>query len=131
MFTKHNERKLWKAQKFNEFSNEEFKREFYYHEGNNNKNNNIENDDSMSRYTYVRYMLFKKAIYNKSLINLDRLVITGKHQILVFYVRTISVFLCTVKTSVWYFPVMTALSVNKKSVNFENSLLLKLNNAFI
>ena len=57
-----------KPQKFNEFSklstkimyelyNEQSKREFYYHESNNNKNNNIENDDSMSRYTYVRYVV--------------------------------------------------------------------------
>ena len=35
--------------------------------------------------------------YNKPLINLDRLVITGKYQTSVFYVRT-------VKISVWYFP---------------------------
>ena len=45
----------------------------------------------------------------------DRLVITGKYQTSVFYVRTSPYGLGrTVKTSVWYFPVMTALSVNKK-----------------
>ena len=33
-------------------------------------------------------MLLKKAIYNKTLINLDRLVITGKYQTSVYYVRT-------------------------------------------
>ena len=32
------------------------KREFYYHESNNN-NNDIANDNSMSRYTYVRYVV--------------------------------------------------------------------------
>ena len=37
------------------------------------------------------------------------MVITGKYQTSVFYVRTD-------KASVWYFPVMTALSVNKKLV---------------
>ena len=36
---------------------EQSKREFYYHESNNNKKNNIENDDSLSRYTYVRYVV--------------------------------------------------------------------------
>ena len=51
-----------------------------YHESN---NNNIENDDSMSRYTYVNYVV-------KPLINLDRLVIIGKCQTSVFYVRTSS-----------------------------------------
>ena len=43
---------------------------------------------------------------NNKRINLDRLVITRKYQTSVFYVRT-------VKTSVSYFPVMTALPVNK------------------
>ena len=33
-------------------------------------------------------MLFKK-LYNKPLVNLDRLVITGKYQTSVFYVRTL------------------------------------------
>ena len=50
-----------------ESDNEQSKREFYYHESNNNKKNNIENDDSMLRYTYVRYMLFKKP-YKKNLL---------------------------------------------------------------
>ena len=40
-----------------ESDGEQSKREFYYHESNNNKKNNIENDDSMSRYTYVRYVV--------------------------------------------------------------------------
>ena len=48
-----------------ESDNEQSKREFYYHESNNNKKNNIENDDSMLRYTYVRYMLFKKPYKKK------------------------------------------------------------------
>ena len=52
----------------------------------------------------MKGMLFKK-LYNKPLINLDRFVITGEYQTSVFYVRT-------VKSSVWYFPVLTALSVN-------------------
>ena len=66
-----------------ESDDEQFKREFYYHKSN-NKNNNIENDDSMSRYTYVSL----KKPYNKPLINLDRLVITGKCYTSVFYVQT-------------------------------------------
>ena len=45
---------------------EQSRREFYYHESNNTKKNNVENDDSMSRYTYVMYV-----------VNLDLLVITG------------------------------------------------------
>ena len=36
---------------------EQSKRDFYYHESNNNKNNDIENDNSLSRYTYVRYVV--------------------------------------------------------------------------
>ena len=63
----------------------------------------------MSRYTYKPY--------NKALINLNRLVITGKYQTSVFYVRTLPYGLAsvrTVNTSFWYFPVMTALSANKK-----------------
>ena len=39
-----------------ESDDEQSKREFYYHESN-NKKNNIENVDSMSRYTYVRYVV--------------------------------------------------------------------------
>ena len=46
---------------------------FYYHESNNIKNNSIENDDFMSRYIYKPY--------SEPLINLDRLIITGKYQI--------------------------------------------------
>ena len=53
----------------------------------NNKNNNIENDDSMSRYIDICKVCFKKP-YNKPLINLARLVIKGKYQTSVFYVRT-------------------------------------------
>ena len=68
-----------------ESDDQQSKREFYYHQSNNNKKNNIENGDSMSRYTYVRYV--KKPYYDKPLINLDRLVITGKYQTSVFYVR--------------------------------------------
>ena len=30
---------------------------FLLYESNNNNNNNIENNDSMSRYTYVRYVI--------------------------------------------------------------------------
>ena len=37
-------------------------------------------------------MLLKKAIYNKTLINLDRLVITGKYRTSVYYVRTFMMF---------------------------------------
>ena len=37
-----------------ERDDEQSTREFYYHESN---NNNIENDNSMSRYTYVRYVV--------------------------------------------------------------------------
>ena len=39
------------------WDDEQSKREFYYHESNNNKITNIENDDSMSRYTYVGYVV--------------------------------------------------------------------------
>ena len=46
------------------------------------------------------YVCLKKP-YNKPLINLDLLVITGKYQTSAFYLRT----------SVWYFA---ALLVNKK-----------------
>ena len=38
-----------------ELDDEQSKRDFYYHE--NNKKNKIENDNSMSRYTYVRYVV--------------------------------------------------------------------------
>ena len=62
-----------------ESDDEQSKREFYYHEINNNEKNNIENDDSKSRYTYVRYVLFKKPC-NKPLINLDRLVVAATYQ---------------------------------------------------
>ena len=41
------------------------KESFTLSEINNNKKNNIENDDSMLRYTYVRYMLFKKPYKKK------------------------------------------------------------------
>ena len=42
--------------------NEQSKEEFYSYESNNNKNNTI--NDSMSRYTCVRYMLFKSHTIN-------------------------------------------------------------------
>ena len=41
----------------------------------------------LSRYTYVLKVCRLKKTYNKLLINLDRLVITGKYQTSVIYVR--------------------------------------------
>ena len=49
-------------------TNDQSKREFYYHEGYNNRNKNIENDDSMSRYTFVRYVVLKSHIINGLLL---------------------------------------------------------------
>ena len=40
-----------------ESDDEQSKREFYFHESKKNKKNNIENDNSLSRYTYVRYVV--------------------------------------------------------------------------
>ena len=57
---------------------------FCYHESNNN--NNIENDDSAT--LYVCKVCCLKKPYNKPLINLDCLVIAGKYQTSVFYVRS-------------------------------------------
>ena len=71
-----------------ESDDERSKREFYCHKNNNNDNNNIENDDSVT--LYVCKICCLKKPYNKSLINLDRLVITGKYQTSVFYVRRTS-----------------------------------------
>ena len=71
-----------------ESDDEQSKRQFYSHESNNNKNNNIENNDSMSRYTYIKVICFKK-LYNKHLINFDRLVITGKYQTSVIYMGSV------------------------------------------
>ena len=64
-------------------------------------------------------MLFKKS-HNKPLINLDRLVIMGKYQTLVFYVQTEcpTGSICTAKPSAWYFPVTTAVWVNNKLIVF-------------
>ena len=56
----------------------------------NNKKSNVENDDSVT--LYVCKICCLKKPYNKSLINLDRLVITGKYQTSVFYVRLFTVF---------------------------------------
>ena len=60
----------------------------------------------LSHAIRMKGMLFKKP-YNKPLINLDRLVITGKYQTEVFYVRT---------EPSRRFPLTTALSVNKKLI---------------
>ena len=74
-----------------ESDDEQSKREFYYHESNNNKNNNIETADFVTTIlnairTYICKVCCLKKSYNKPLINLDCLVITGKYQTSVFYV---------------------------------------------
>ena len=77
LFTKEKRKETLKNRKnFNEFSKSStkscmsrtmnnLKESFTLSEINNNKKNNIENDDSMLRYTYVRYMLFKKPYKKK------------------------------------------------------------------
>ena len=67
-----------------EWDDGQSKREFYYHESTNNKKN-TENDDSVT--LYVCTVWYVKP-HNRTLINLDRLVITGKYRTSVFYVRT-------------------------------------------
>ena len=57
-----------------ESDDEQYKREFYYHESNNNKKNNIENDDSMSRYTFVRYVVWKALLYKVLPVKLRALI---------------------------------------------------------
>ena len=69
-----------------ESDDEQSKREFYYRESNNNKNNDIENVNLCHAIRPCKVCCLKKP-YNKPLINLDRLVITGKYQISILYVR--------------------------------------------
>ena len=71
-----------------ESDDEQSKKQFYYHESNNNKKN-IENDNSVTLYVCMVRSLKEKP-YNKTLINLDRLVIREEYQTSIFYVRPLS-----------------------------------------
>ena len=94
-----------------ESNDERSKREFYYHESNNN------NKTTLCHAICMQGMLFKNP-HNKPLnINLDRLVITENIRPQSFmYGSHPTGSVRTVKGSVWYFPVMTTLSVNKKLI---------------
>ena len=90
-----------------ELDDEQFKWEFFYCKS----NNNIENNDSLTLYVCKASCL--KKPYNKLVINLDRML---------FYIRTSPCGLgpYSVKTSIWHFPVMTVLSVNKELLLMKN-----------